>query len=856
MYIGFAPNERTVIIVYISLALSVFPSLLAQPPSLEVMTDSLASVEIGNAHVGIALHGNRPLPQRISFYSPVANSIDLSTDYWTRDRTFNTAVGLKTGEGPYRWVGTDPFPLRLTPYRAVYSASTATERIDIRYEFSDRSPVMFVTYVITNLREEPETFEWYTHLEATVRTSHTFDIKSTTSARFLTQGKAIVHAYQDPETAFAELFVSNVGWMPSEHSAFSHMSTLPTPEQWWLSLGAAPMQTRMDTGTVARPAFRYLYRSLLQPGESMTIRQVVGSAAKGTSAEWIDRLATTWEDEIRGHERAVLGYADRNRFITGDETLDHSVRWANAILDVNRHHIDGSIQPMPCPAEYNFYFTHDVLKTDLAVVNFDTDRVKRDLEFILSLAGDDFVIPHAYYWKDTRFATEFATPDNWNHFWFVIVAGTYLRHSNDLALISRMVPYLEKSVSEFMTHLDEGMIHSYRPDWWDIARNYGPRSYTTILADKALREFSYITSRLNPADARLPRFEADSKHMREGLNDSLWDPNRKYYMNVFSDGTLDTHYYQGSLLAAHYGLADTSRIRELVGTAKQTLLDPKIGVYTVFPMDFQLLIGYLNLVGNEAGDAHTYLNGGIWPHGNAWYAMALLAAGEHDEAADHIRSVMTVKGVMDSPNGYPAMYEYRVSDRNNPARYGKIDKPQFMWAAGWYLYSLYQLHGIRESEWNIRFAPYLSDPERPVRFDLMSAGKELDVHVSGKGTRIGRIRVNGQESATAVLPDTTIGGAGSVDIELGRLTSPMLMELGAVLREARYESRTKRLFVSHSSFVDHEVTMEIHAPSMPKQIRVNGKRIRQWTAHRLEDRVVIRLSSTQSAEKDLVELRF
>lgn len=840
----------------ISLALNVFPALPALPPRLDVTSDSIASVEIGNAYVGVALHKNRPLPQRISFYSPVANSIDLSTDYWTRDRTYTTAVGLKSGSQDYRWIGLDAYPLVLTPYRAVYTSKSATEQIEIRYEFSDSSPVMVVTYVLTNLRAQAETFEWYTHLEASVRTSHTFDTKSATTATLLEQGQAIVHSYLDPETAHAELFVANVGWMPSERSAVSHLSAYPAPEDWWLGLGSDPIRmTSTGTGSTF-PAFRYLYRAVLQPGESMTIRQVIGSGAKGTAAEWIARVLESWESEIKSHEATVLGYADRNRFVTGDETLDHSVRWANAILEVNRHHIDGSIQPMPCPAEYNFYFTHDVLKTDLAAVLFDTERVRNDLTYILSLADADRVIPHAYYWKDNRFVTEFATPDNWNHFWFVIVAGTYLRHSNDLALISTMYPYLEKSVSEFMTHLDKGMIHSYRPDWWDIARNYGPRSYTTILADKALREFTYITSRLKPEDVRLTGFERDSKSMRAGLNDSLWDVNRKYYMNVFADGSQDEHYYQGSLLAAHYGLADTSRIREMISTAQDKIVDPKIGVYTVYPMDFQELIGYLKLAGNEAGDAHTYLNGGIWPHGNAWYAMALIAAGMHDEAAEHIRTTMTVKGVMDSPNGYPAMFEYRVSDKNNPARYGKIDKPQFMWAAGWYLYSLYQLHGIRETEWNIRFAPYLGDATHPVSFDLMSAGKELSVTLSGTGERIGQMRIDGQASASAVLSSTPIAGPGVVELDMGTFSTPMLMELGAVLSDARYDARGKRLSIAYSSFVGHDVAMEIHATSMPKQIRLNGKRVRNWTSHPLADRVVIRLSVTQESAEDRLELRF
>lgn len=836
-------------LILTSIVFSTLLSTVGSPPRLDVQSDSIASVEIGNAYVGIALHKNRPLPQRISFYSPVANSIDLSTDYWTRHRTHAMILGLKTGGEATRWIGLEPFRLELTPYRASYSKETDSERIEILYRFSDRSPVMFVTYVVTNNRSQADVFEWYTHLEASVRTSHTFATKSSVTTETLAQGHSIIHRYQDPETANAELFVSNLGLQPVVRNTNSHLDTHPAPEEWW-----SESLTDMTQSESSLPAFRYLYRATLEPGESMTIHQMIGSSAKGTAVDWIQSVSETWEDDIRAHEASVLDYADGNRFVTGDPVMDHSVRWANSILAVNQHHIDGTIQPMPCPAEYNFYFTHDVLLTDLAAVNFDTERVRRDLRYILELATDDFVIPHAYYWKDDRFVTEFATPDNWNHFWFVIVSGSYLRRSGDMELLKDLYPYLEKSVSEFMTHLDKGMIHSYRPDWWDIARNYGPRSYTTILADKALREFMYITSRLAPSDTRLPLFEQNSMSMKAGLNDSLWDASRQYYMNYFEDGSLDEHYYQGSLLAAHYGLADSARVRELIATAESKLVDPLIGVYTVYPMDFKDLIGYLKLVGNEAGDANTYLNGGIWPHGNAWYAMALISAGQKQEARSFIRSTMTVKGVMESPNGYPAMFEYRMSDKTNPAVYGKIDKPQFMWAAGWYLYSLYQLHGIRESEWNVRFDPFLGEGQDSVEFDLMWDGSERLVRIQGQGDLIGHITVDVRPMPSAVLP---VGMASArIDVHLGALITPTLMELEAVLLDAQYDEATQQLDLVYSSFIGHTVPVVIHAAKTPKEIRLNGEWIRDWVVDQMSDRVAIQIRHTQLTPEDRLILTF
>ena len=110
--------------LFISLVLSALIGSWLPPSPLEVTSDSLASVEIGNAYVGIALHNNSPIPQRISFYTPVANSIDLSTDYWTRNRTHIIALGLKSGSSELRWIGQEPFRLTLTPYRAAYDSKT------------------------------------------------------------------------------------------------------------------------------------------------------------------------------------------------------------------------------------------------------------------------------------------------------------------------------------------------------------------------------------------------------------------------------------------------------------------------------------------------------------------------------------------------------------------------------------------------------------------------------------------------------------------------------------------------------------------------------------------------------------
>ena len=56
-------------------------------------------VEVGGRFAGMEFHDSRPLPSRISFYYPVANSVDLSTGYWERAASRPMALGIRVDSG-------------------------------------------------------------------------------------------------------------------------------------------------------------------------------------------------------------------------------------------------------------------------------------------------------------------------------------------------------------------------------------------------------------------------------------------------------------------------------------------------------------------------------------------------------------------------------------------------------------------------------------------------------------------------------------------------------------------------------------------------------------------------------------
>ncbi|HEX9974664.1 MAG TPA: hypothetical protein VGD14_21550, partial [bacterium] len=694
---------------------------------------------------------------------------------------------------------------------------------------------------------------FYTHLETSLKTCHSYKLKDKASAEFDEKGSTIYTNFDDPETDNAQIFVANAGEQPQ-----SYLTKSSFVEQ----TGNVPLvqlpdnlitQTNPD-----RPAAEFVYSKKIAPKQKLKIVQIIGSCKQDEGRDIVSYLINNYKQEISAYQNYVLNKAYLEGTIqTNDHAIDHSVHWAKAILATNIHYLDGEFLPMPCPAEYNFYFTHDVQLTDLAAVNFDLARVKNDLEFIIKHAKNDKIIPHAYYWKDDRYVTEYTTPDNWNHFWFILLSASYLRHSSDIPMLEKLYPYIETSLNQVLQNKKEdGLIWAYRPDWWDIGKSFGPRSYMTILTIRAIREFIYVSAVLNKNLNELSGHEKLALDLQKQLTERLWDYELNYLINYFEDGSKDSHLYIGSLLAAHFDLLDQTKKTALLETANRNLLDEKIGIYNVYPMDFHLLIDYLKFAGNEAGDPYFYANGGVWPHGNAWYALGLISAGEKAAAFQFIKNIMTLDGIMNSPNGQPAMYEYRNSNKNDPTIYGKIDKPQFMWAAGWYLYSLYHLLGLRENEWNISLDPYLIEGQQSAQFNLFVNGKNILVKLNGQGDQVKSIKFDEKNYPSLVLPEQ-LSKIEKIEIEPGKPDAPYLFSTNSILKSCQYIENDRSLILNLKAFVSHENKTKVISPWQPMVIKLNNKTIiEKWDTKEKNGVYYIEIQFIHQSSEDGIEIRF
>ena len=805
-------------------------------------------VEVGGRFAGVEFHHSRPLPSRISFYYPVANSIDLSTDYWKRDESRSMAVGVRIGNETRHWIGREPWTYMVSPHTVTFFRSEEGMEYKMKYEFCLDQPGMVFTFTIKNHRAVPAGAEVYTHLKASVRTCQTYARKDSATMSFDSSLTMFEARFDEVETGSASVFVENAGASPASWtSRADEVAATDSGTSSWVT-SSENLKRKVSVDVKVMPMMAFEYHKKIEPEDSMTIVQIIGSCRSGEVEKIGNTLHSSWKKEVDEYDEVVrLKAGSTSHFITGDSSLDKSVLWAKGILTANAHYINGSIVPMPCPAEYNFFFTHDVLMTDLGAVNFDLRRVKNDLLYVSSHAKDD-IIPHAYYWRDDGFKTEFCTPDNWNHFWFILLTGSYLRHSLDDSVGQALYPFVTKSLTEILTQVkSDYLMYAYRPDWWDIGHIEGPRAYTTILTIRALREYLFISSFLHHSSEKLLEYESLADSMQQALGEKLWDDKLSYLMN-FNGAMKDEHFYMGSLLAVAYNVLDREKAVRLVAAADHKLMANGLGIRTVMPADFHTKesIQFYKFNGDEAGQPYLYINGGVWPHSNAWYALALHSIGRNDDALKFVKSTMTVDGIMHSPMGQPAMYEYRFTDPAS-SEYGRIDKPSFLWAGGFYLKTLYALFGVQENEWNISFARSMPSSFDSVSYSL-TLGNQKDVTLRKSSGDVGFISADEKAVPASILP-LDLRSDSVLRIRMGKTAGPYLKSLNAILHHVSLNE--KKLTCTISSFAGHSIVAIVASLSSPKMILVEGIEVSDITTVPTTDGSIemkIRFQGSQSLQ--------
>jgi hypothetical protein len=585
------------------------------------------------------------------------------------------------------------------------------------------------------------------------------------------------------------------------------------------------------------PAVRFRYTQELAPNQELTFYQLIGSCKRTEKDSLLPLIQKRFQSSIKQNLDQIASYIYAQSDLNlQDSTLLESYLWSKAVMAANRHYLNGSVVPMPCPAEYNFFFTHDALLTDLAAVNFDSDRVRHDLLYLLSLSKADSILPHAYYFKDGVYQTEYCNSDNWNHLWFLILAGSYYQHSSDLTTIRQIYPLLKKSMELMLQNKrKDQLMYAFRPDWWDIGHVYGARSYLTILMSQALRSYVQVSLILEQNLDRLLQYLQLAEQMKESLSARLWNEPRGFLFNMLDTVAVDTHYYAGSLLAAVFNSLDDSSNRRLLQTAGQKLLDPNIGIRIAMPADFHQLIDVYHFNGLEMGKPYLYLNGGCWPHGTAWYIVGLIQTGQIEDAQQALKKYLTLDGITRSPRGQPSFYEYRNTDPGSQ-QYGEIDKPTFLWAGGWYLYTLYRLLGVREDPENVYFHPGIPVAVgEQIGYDLNVFGSRARVHWQGSGKYFEQILFDNQQVPTSVLYKPV----RDIKLVRGKPQQPYLCKANVMIGSIAFDQDSKVLTMALNGVAGQRVQLEIVSPQELDSVMLDKLQLKNGVSVRNDNEIQI-----------------
>lgn len=713
-------------------------------------------IEVGGKYAGLAFHAGAALPSRISFYYPVANSISNSTNYWKRYESHLFDMAL-TINGKARTIGYDEHQAEYTPcmFRAAKQYNDCFAKYE--YRFGNTLPITSIRIQLTNSEDNPAMFELKLTPETAFNSCHSFNRFQPQSVVSALNGAALI-------------------------ADFSEIVDLGRSSLFFLNAGDLPHTTEAGNG--------FYYAKALQPGESLNILLITGCCRASELGETLQHIRIGWVADVAANEARVEEYiAAQGKITINSPVLSDTVEWSKAIHASLQHYLNGWYLPMPCPAEYNFFFTHDFLVHGLGWGSFDIDYLKNGYKYLLSLNTGDDILSHACYWKDNAYFSEPCPPTDWNNLWLINSVSSYLKHSDDKLTAKQLLPMMQTSMERILLNFDDGLMNAYFPDWWDFGTNYGARAYISILTYRAIHNFTYIAIKLDNTELAAKYYPL-AEVIRSKLNEQLWDEESRYLLNELSDGSIDRHYYSGSLLAPNFGLLDENRSNQLLDTARSVLLDDNCGVHNVVPADFVGLEEKYGFHNVEQGENGYYINGGVWTQCNAWYALSLITLNRVEEACMILKNHLSLDGIKHSHNGQPSFYEARITAKDE--NYGKIDKPTFLWHGGWYMLTLYHLLGIRETPWHIELHPVTAAELINSTSVIKNNGSDCSISFSGTGNYFREILFDDKRCYSTLLP----AEVSSIRLLRGAPQYPYLSEACCIVTSTLWSPATNDLIIS------------------------------------------------------------
>jgi len=383
-----------------------------------------------------------------------------------------------------------------------------------------------------------------------------------------------------------------------------------------------------------------------------------------------------------------------------------------------------------------------------------------------------------------------------DHLWAILAVCEYIKETGDRAFLDAIVPFYEKGkqgevieAGSVLEHLKRGLAFTRQDvgrhglpllgfaDWNDTVNlPRGAESlFTANLYGKALREavglFEYLGDKLMANECQTAYEE-----MKERVEAVAWDGD--WYVRYFdaegdplgsAKNTYGQIYLNGQSWPVISGFAPAERGRKAMDAIRNKL-NTKYGIKLNTP-------GF-NGYDPKYGGVTTYPpgakeNGGIFLHPNPWAMIAEAILGDGEQAYAYYAQINPVakNGIIEVYECEPYVYAQNILGDEHP-QFGLGRNSWLSGTASWcYQAATQWILGIRPDYEGLRIAPCIPSSWKGFSAARRFRGKLFYITVhnpQGVCHYVGRMTVDGQETAGNIIPPDLPGETHWVEVWLGR----------------------------------------------------------------------------------------
>ncbi|MCX6224076.1 MAG: GH116 family glycosyl hydrolase [Bacteroidia bacterium] len=326
-----------------------------------------------------------------------------------------------------------------------------------------------------------------------------------------------------------------------------------------------------------------------------------------------------------GYKWAVVG---TDRFIVNTPGVGRSLVAGYATTDYGwkgGHKVNGR-------PGYAWYFGRDAVWSSFAVLDYgDFDRVKTVLELFSKYQDISGKIYHELTTSGiAHYDAADATP------LYIALAGKYLHHSGDTALIRKEWPAIKKAIDFcFSTDTDgDHLIENTQQGhgWEEGGDLYGTHTtqYMVSCWAEALKQAAYMAKYIGLPDLA-GKYENEAAIVLEKLNTNFWNPDTKFFNHgLYKDGTYLAEPSVMTSIPVYWGqISDSAKVRNVVEQLASCN----------FTTDWGTRIVSEKAKFFAPGGYHT---GSVWPLFTGWAALGDYASGNSAQGYSKMMSNLLV----------------------------------------------------------------------------------------------------------------------------------------------------------------------------------------------------------------------